>query len=115
MGWEVLAQPHLAHLLRQPKFSLYPRSYLESMDRASVVIASQDAPERSTRVEADTMVMVSRNLPEQSVAGLAEEYGVPASLVGDAVHGAKLLRFAVSTGNATARSLHLRCEEKPDD
>jgi 2,4-dienoyl-CoA reductase-like NADH-dependent reductase (Old Yellow Enzyme family) len=115
MGWEVLGQPHLAHLLRQSKFSLYPRSYLESMDRASVMIASQDAPERSTRVEADTMVMVSRNLPEQSVAGLAEEYGVPASLVGDAVHGAKLLRFAVSTGNATARSLHLRCEEKPDD
>jgi 2,4-dienoyl-CoA reductase-like NADH-dependent reductase (Old Yellow Enzyme family) len=108
MGWEVLGQPHLAHLLDRSTFSLHPRSYVHSMDQTTVTVAAQDAPDRTTRIEAETLVMISRNVSQRSVAGWAEEAGVPTWVVGDAVHGAKLLRFAVSTGNDAARRLDRR-------
>jgi 2,4-dienoyl-CoA reductase-like NADH-dependent reductase (Old Yellow Enzyme family) len=102
MGWEALGQPHLALLLGEPGFELHPRSFLAEIRGHRVTIAAQDAPERSVRVDADSVVMLSGNLPEREPADSLAGGSVRFEVVGDAVHGPRLLRAAVLSGNLAA-------------
>jgi 2,4-dienoyl-CoA reductase-like NADH-dependent reductase (Old Yellow Enzyme family)/threonine dehydrogenase-like Zn-dependent dehydrogenase len=107
-AWEGIGQPHLALMLGDRSFSLHPRSAIVAIDRDTVTIAAQDAPERSEQLDAATVVMVSSGLPERSLADSLADLAIDVRVVGDAIHGPKWLQHAVRSANEAARGLVAR-------
>jgi hypothetical protein len=98
-------QPHLAYLMKEPSFRIFPRSFISEIRAGRVEITHQDAPTRTDVVAAETVVMVSGNRPARELVADLEQTDVELHVIGDAVHGPTFLQAAVRGGNLVARSL----------
>jgi 2,4-dienoyl-CoA reductase-like NADH-dependent reductase (Old Yellow Enzyme family) len=104
-AWEGIGQPHLAQMLGYRSFSLHPRSAITAIDSHTVTIAAQDQPARTEQLDAESIVMISGNVAERTLADSLSDAAIDAIVVGDAIYGPKFLRHAVLTANETARGL----------
>lgn len=79
----LVAEPALQRLRRSGRFTLMTRAHLKAIGEADVEVGYLDGGP-SAHVPADTVVFVSLNMPERSIASTLKERGLEVHLVGDA-------------------------------
>jgi 2,4-dienoyl-CoA reductase-like NADH-dependent reductase (Old Yellow Enzyme family)/thioredoxin reductase len=89
--------------LNQGQFTLLTRATLERIDAQTSAIGSLDGGSTQT-VDAETVVLVTLNRPNDSLAAALTSLGIDCTVVGDA-HHPDFLPAAFSTGHLAGRSV----------
>ncbi len=89
--------------LNRGQFTLLTRATLERIDAQTSAIGSLDGGPTQT-VDAETVVLVTLNRPNDSLAAALANLGIDCTVVGDARHP-EILPAAFSTGHLAGRSV----------
>jgi 2,4-dienoyl-CoA reductase-like NADH-dependent reductase (Old Yellow Enzyme family) len=101
--FDMIGRAHTKYLLERD-FDLYTRSVLLEVGPGRATIANVDAHQRATKVEVDTFVFLSGNIPQRNLFDELGDAGVRAKAIGDA-NGPRMLEAAILEGYLAARSL----------
>ena len=98
-----LTVPAMERLTEDGRFQLMTRAYIDRIDENTVEVGSLDGW-ATTKVDAETVVLVTLNEPQTQMVEELEAHGIDVQVVGDA-GGPEFLPNAFAKGHMAARNL----------